>query len=75
MKEWEIEEVDIAIPMTPDDLYDKRLAIFKHQSQKDKALFPGSVSNFHCHFFFIKDFREFWQRSEARNKKTAERYN
>ena len=48
---------------SPDELMKKRKAIFKHQSQKDKALFPGA------------DQREFWQRSEDRNKATAILYN
>lgn len=50
----------MCIPMSPDELFIKRMSVFKHQSQKDKAMFPG-VDN-----------REFWQRAEARNKKTAE---
>jgi glucosamine-6-phosphate deaminase len=58
-QEWEPEMVKMAVPMSPEELYLKRLAIFKHQSQKDVALFPGS------------DSREFWQRAEERNKKTA----
>jgi glucosamine-6-phosphate deaminase len=52
----------MAVPMSPDQLKSKRKAIFKHQSQKDSALFPGT------------DDREFWQRSEDRNHKTAEMY-
>jgi len=58
-QEWEPEKVKMAVPMSPDELYEKRLAIFKHQSQKDPALFPGA------------DAREFWQRAEERNKRTA----
>lgn len=58
-QEWELEKVSVAVPLSPEELYEKRLAIFKHQSQKDRAMFPGS------------DSREFWQRSEARNKETA----
>jgi len=61
-QEWEPEKITMAVPMSPDELYEKRLAIFKHQSQKDPALFPG------------EDKREFWQRSEARNKLTAKIY-
>jgi glucosamine-6-phosphate deaminase len=49
--------------MSPDELMRKRKAIFKHQSQKDSALFPGS------------DAREFWQRAEDRNKGLANLYN
>ena len=58
-QEWELEKVSMAVPLSPEELYEKRLAIFKHQSQKDRAMFPGS------------DAREFWQRSEARNRDTA----
>jgi glucosamine-6-phosphate deaminase len=54
-----LEKVKVAVPLSPDELYEKRMAIFKHQSQKDRAMFPGS------------DTREFWQRSEARNRDTA----
>ena len=58
-QEWEVEDIDMAIPLSPEELLRKRRAIFKHQSQKDRPLFPGS------------DSREFWQRSEARNRRTA----
>lgn len=61
-QEWEIENVDMAVPLSPDELLRKRRAIFKHQSQKDRPLFPGH------------DAREFWQRSEARNRGTARQY-
>ena len=61
--EWPINEIEMAVPMSPDELMRKRKAIFKHQSQKDSALFPGS------------DSREFWQRAEDRNKGLAEQYN
>lgn len=61
-QEWEPEKITMSVPMSPDELYEKRMAIFKHQSQKDPALFPGS------------DAREFWQRAECRNKKTAETF-
>jgi glucosamine-6-phosphate deaminase len=61
-QEWEPERIDMAVPMSPDETLKKRYAIFKHQSQKDPAPFPGS------------DSREFWQRSEARNRATAELY-
>jgi glucosamine-6-phosphate deaminase len=57
--EWEIENIDMAVPLSPDELLRKRRAIFKHQSQKDRPLFPGS------------DAREFWQRAEERNRATA----
>jgi len=58
-QEWEPEKVEMSVPMSPDELYRKRLAIFRHQSQKDPPPFPGA------------DPREFWQRSEARNRATA----
>lgn len=61
-QEWEIQKIDMAVPMSPDELYEKRLAIYKHQSQKDPAVFPGA------------DSREFWQRSEHRNRETAKKY-
>jgi glucosamine-6-phosphate deaminase len=59
-QEWEPERIDMAVPMTHDELTDKIFGIFKHESQKDKALFPGPY-----------DDREFWQRAEARNRETA----
>lgn len=62
-QEWGIEDIEMAVPLSPDELLKKRKAIFKHQSQKDSAVFPGN------------DAREFWQRSEYRNKETAIRYN
>lgn len=60
--EWPIDEIEMAVPMSPDELMRKRKAIFKHQSQKDSALFPGS------------DSREFWQRAEDRNRGLALQY-
>ena len=62
-QEWEPERIDMAVPLSPQELMRKRNAIFRHQSQKDKAMFPGT------------DQREFWQRSESRNRATAEIYN
>jgi len=62
-QEWDIEDVDMAVPLSPQELQKKRRAIFKHQSQKDRPLFPGV------------DSREFWQRAESRNRGTADRYN
>ena len=62
-QEWPVNEIDMVVPMSPDELVRKRTAIFKHQSQKDSALFPGS------------DKREFWQRAEARNRELAALYN
>lgn len=62
-QEWEPHKIDMAVPLSPDELLRKRYAIFRHQSQKDKAMFPGT------------DEREFWQRAEARNRETAALYN
>lgn len=61
-QEWDINEIEMAVPLSPQELAQKRRAIFKHQSQKDRPLFPGP------------DPREFWQRSEARNRDTAKLY-
>ncbi len=60
-QEWGPAEIEMAVPLSPDEVERKRLAIFKHQSQKDRALFPGP-----------SDAREFWQRAEQRNQSTAE---
>ncbi len=60
--EWPIDEIEMAVPISPDELMRKRKAIFKHQSQNSGALFPGS------------DAREFWQRAEDRNRGLAEQY-
>ncbi len=62
-QEWEPHEIEMAVPLSPDELVRKRFAIFKHESQKDKALFPGP-----------NDPREFWQRAEDRNRNTAKVY-
>jgi glucosamine-6-phosphate deaminase len=62
-QEWEAPEVDRVVPLSPDDLERKKLAIFRHQSQKDRAMFPGGT-----------DRREFWQRAEDRNRHTAKVY-
>jgi glucosamine-6-phosphate deaminase len=62
-QEWEPYEIDMAVPLSPDEVERKRLAIFKHESQKDKAVFPGPT-----------DPREFWQRAEDRNRETARLY-
>lgn len=62
-QEWEPHEIDMAVPLSPDEVDRKRMAIFRHQSQKDKALFPGP-----------SDPREFWQRAEDRNRNTAVLY-
>ena len=61
--EWDIDQIEMAVPMSPDQVMKKRLGIFKHQSQKDGVVFQGS------------DVREFWQRAEDRNRGTAELYN
>jgi len=61
-QEWDIEDIEMAVPISPDELMKKRKAIFKHQSQKDEPVFPG------------KDKREFWQRAEDRNRNTARLY-
>jgi glucosamine-6-phosphate deaminase len=61
--EWPIDEIEMAVPISPDELMKKRRAIFMHQSQKDSPVFPG------------EDKREFWQRAEDRNKDTAHKYN
>jgi glucosamine-6-phosphate deaminase len=63
-QEWPIHEIQIAVPLSPSDLELKKQAIFRHESQKDSALFPGP-----------DDPREFWQRAEDRNCKTADLYN
>ncbi|RXJ49437.1 glucosamine-6-phosphate deaminase [Gelidibacter gilvus] len=61
-QEWGIDEIEMAVPMSPDQVLEKRHGIFKHQSQKDGVVFQGS------------DAREFWQRAEDRNKETAGLY-
>jgi len=61
-QEWDVEQTEMAVPLSPDEVARKRAAIFKHQSQKDRALFPGA------------DEREFWERAEQRNAQTAQIY-
>lgn len=61
--EWDIDLIEMAVPMSPDQVLKKRYGIFKHQSQKDGVVFQGS------------DSREFWQRAEERNRATAALYN
>jgi glucosamine-6-phosphate deaminase len=58
-QEWPVTEADVLVPLSEEELRRKIMAIFKHQSQKDKAPFPGP------------DEREFWQRVEDRNRATA----
>ena len=60
--EWEIGRVDMAVPLSPDEVVEKRHAIFRHLSQKDIVPFPGD------------DPREFWQRAEDRTQNTARIY-
>ena len=60
--EFPINEIQMAVPLSPGELLRKKKAIFMHQSQKDSPPFPG------------EDDREFWQRAEDRNRKTAEQY-
>jgi len=60
--EWDIHEIEMAVPMSPDQVLRKRMGIFKHQSQKDGVVFQG------------EDSREFWQRAEERNQGTAHLY-
>lgn len=63
-QEWEIYNADIFLPMSKNDLQRKVDAIFKHESQKDRAMFPGA-----------SDPREFWERARDRNTKTAKALN
>jgi glucosamine-6-phosphate deaminase len=61
-QEWDITEIEMAVPMSPDQVRKKRYGIFIHQSQKDSVPFQGD------------DNREFWQRAEERNANTAKLY-
>ena len=61
--EYPIDEIEMAVPLSPDEVLKKREAIFRHQSQKDGVMFQGN------------DAREFWERAEDRNKDTAHKYN
>ena len=60
--EWELGKVDMAVPLSPDEVIKKRHAIYRHLSQKDIVPFPG------------EDPREFWQRAEERTQNTARMY-
>lgn len=60
--EFEIHEIEMAVPLSPAEAIRKRNAIFKHQSQKDTPVFPGD------------DSREFWVRAEQRTTETARIY-
>jgi glucosamine-6-phosphate deaminase len=61
-QEFEPFEIEMAVPLSPQEVIRKRNAIFKHQSQKDRPVFPGD------------DAREFWVRAEDRTRDTAQRY-
>ena len=61
-QEWAVSEIEMAVPMSPDQVLEKRFGIFIHQSQKDSVPFQGT------------DSREFWQRAEIRNANTADLY-
>ena len=61
-QEWDIDQVDMAVPLSPEEVMIKRKAIYKHKSQNNGPMFPGS------------DSREFWQRAEDRNHATAVLY-
>lgn len=61
-EEWEIEQIDMAVPISPEELERKRSAIFKHQTQKDGTMLLGG------------DIREVWERAEERNRGTAKFY-
>ncbi len=60
--EWEIDHIEMAVPLSPEELRQKRNSILKHQSQMESAPFLGD------------DERLFWQRAEDRNKATADLY-
>lgn len=60
--EWEIDHIEMAVPLSPEELRQKRNAILRHQSQMESAPFLGD------------DERLFWQRSEERNRTTADTY-
>lgn len=60
--EWPVEDIDMAVPLSPDELDVKIKSIFMHSSQKDNVMFPGA------------DIREFWERARDRNHSTADMY-
>lgn len=60
--EWEIDHIEMAVPISPEELRRKRNSILKHQSQMESAPFLGN------------DDRLFWQRAEERNQATAKMY-
>jgi glucosamine-6-phosphate deaminase len=61
--EWQLDEIDLAVPLSPQEVLRRRRAIFRHETQKDQALFLG------------EDRREFWQRTEDRSRRLAQAYN
>jgi len=61
-REWDVPQIDMAVPMSPDQVLRKRKAIFFHETQKDGVMFQGN------------DPREFWVRAEDRNRQTAVKY-
>jgi len=61
--DWPLAEIDLAVPLSPQEVLRRRRAIFRHETQKDQAIFLGS------------DEREFWQRSEDRSRHLAQAYN
>ncbi len=61
--EWPLDEIDLAVPLSPQEVLRRRRAIFRHETQKDQALFLG------------EDRREFWQRTEDRGRRLAQAYN
>ena len=61
-QEWDIEDIEMAVPLSPEETDKKRRAIFKHQSQKDRPLFQGVIKE------------NFWQRADDRTCSTAEIY-
>ena len=60
---WQPDEIDLAVPLSPQEVLRRRRAIFRHETQKDQALFLGD------------DQREFWQRTEDRSRELAASYN
>ena len=62
-QEWDINEIDMAVPMSPEQVVQKRNSILSHQSQKDKVMYQG------------QDKRDFWLRAEERNRNTAITFN
>ncbi|AHM59803.1 glucosamine-6-phosphate deaminase-like protein [Flammeovirgaceae bacterium 311] len=61
-QEFKTHEIEMAVPLSPQEVERKNIAIFQHQSQKDRPVFPGD------------DEREFWVRARERNRETAKNY-